>query len=256
MTTTEVSGRSGAGRTPATSASAASDRAALRHEAVRGAATILPLLVGYVPFALLIGAAAGRSIDPVAAWAGALLIFGGSAHLSVIELVGDGSGVAIAVGSGVLINARLAVYSASLLPLWRGAPLRHRLLAAAAVIDPMWLVAHRRRLDPGTLGEQRAFFAGAAVVLAAGWAGLIAAGMALGAHQAAAGLLLICSPLCLSAIVAPHLRTAAGVRCVSAAAVAAALSSSWPSGTGLLLAMAVGAAAGSYGGRARREASS
>jgi predicted branched-subunit amino acid permease len=218
----------------------------LRREAVQGAATMLPLLVGYVPFALLIGVAAGGSTDPVAAWAGALLIFGGSAHLSVIELVGHGSGVAAAVGTGLLINARLAVYSASLMSLWRGAPLRHRLLAAAAVIDPMWLVARQRQDQPGTIDDRRAFFAGAAVILATGWSAIIGAGILLGARQDAAAVLGFSTPLCLTAIVAPHLRTVGGARCVAAAGGVAAVTSSWPSGTGLLAAMAAGAAAGSW----------
>jgi predicted branched-subunit amino acid permease len=210
---------------------------------------MLPLLLGYMPFALLIGVAAGRSSDRVAAWSGALLIFGGSAHLSVIELVGNGSGVATAVGTGLLINVRLAVYSASLVSLWRGAPLRHRLLAAAVVIDPMWQVARQRQGRPGTTEERRAFFAGAAVTLAAGWSAVIGAGILLGARQHAPSLLDVCTPMCLTAIVAPHLRTAAGVRCVAAAGAAAVTTSSWPSGTGLLAAMAAGAVAGSWGTR-------
>ena len=130
--------------------------------------------------------------------------------------------------------------------LWRAAPLRHRLLAAAAVIDPMWLVARRREEQPGTTDERRAFFAGAAATLAAGWTAMIGAGTLLGTPQDATSYLGICTPLCLSAIVVPHLRTAAGARCVCAAGVAAALTSSWPSGTGLLVAMAAGAAAGSF----------
>jgi predicted branched-subunit amino acid permease len=226
---------------------------ALRNEAVKGAATMVPLLVGYVPFAVLIGVAAGRSTDPIAAWAGALLIFGGSAHLSVIELVGDGSGVAAAVCTGLLVNARLTVYSASLLGLWRGARLRHRLLAAAVVIDPMVLIAHRRQLQPGTRPEQRAFYAGAAVVLAVGWSAMIAAGMVLGAQQDAIGLLEICVPLCLAGLVAPHLREGEGARVVVAAAVAAVATSSWPAGTGLLVAMLAGAVAGGCVGRPQRK---
>ncbi len=220
--------------------------AGLRREMVKGAATTLPLLVGYLPFALLIGVAAGDSMNPLAAWSGALLIFGGSAQLSVIELVGDGSSVAAAVGTGLLINARLAVYSASLLSLWRGAPLHHRLVAAAAVIDPMWLIARRREAQPGTVDERRAHFAGAAATLALGWSAMMGVGVFLGVHHSPTAFLGICIPLCLSAIVAPHLRTAAGARCVAAAGVVAALTSTWPSGTGLLLAMAAGAAAGSW----------
>jgi predicted branched-subunit amino acid permease len=206
---------------------------------------MLPLLVGYLPFALTIGVAAGMSSDRLAAWAGALLIFGGSAHLSVIELVGHGSGVVAAAGTGLLINSRLMVYSASLVPLWRGAPLRHRLVAAAFVVDPTWLIASRRQAEPGTIEERRAFFGGAAATLAAGWSAMIGAGILVGNPQDAASFLGICTPVCLSAIVAPHLRTAGGARCVLAAGVVAAWTSSWPSGTGLLVAMAAGAAAGS-----------
>ena len=220
--------------------------AVLRREAVKGAGTMLPLLLGYLPFALLIGVAAGGSTDPVAAWAGALLIFGGSAHLSVIEMVGNGSGVAAAVGTGLLINARLAVYSASLMSLWRGAPLRQRLLAAAVVVDPMWQVASQRMARPGTPEERRAFFAGAAATLAGGWSVSIGAGILLGARQDAPTLFDFCTPLCLMAIVAPHLRTSAGARCVAAAGGVAVLTSSWPSGTGLLAAMAAGATAGTW----------
>src|SRR5215216_6128048 len=114
-------------------------------EAIKGASTMLPLLIGYLPFALTIGVAAGRSSDRSAAWAGSLLIFGGSAHLSVIELLGNGSGVTAAVATALLINSRLMIYSASLLSLWRVAPLRQRLVAAALIIDPTSLVATRRQ---------------------------------------------------------------------------------------------------------------
>jgi len=235
------------GAVPALTAPRATEQtgAQVRREAVKGAATMLPVLVGYLPFALTIGVAAGGSSDRLAAWAGALLIFGGSAHLSVIELVGNGSGVAAAIGTGLLINSRLMVYSASLLPLWREAPRRHRLMAAALIIDPTWLIARRRQEQPGTTQDRRAFFGGAAATLAGGWSATIGAGMLLGTPQVATSFLGLCTPLCLAAIVAPHLRTAGGTRCVSAAGLVAVWTSSWPSGTGLLLAMAAGGAAGS-----------
>ncbi len=218
----------------------------LRREAVRGASAMLPLLIGYLPFALMIGLAARSSSDPLAAWAGALLIFGGSAQLSVIELVGHGSGVTTAVATALLVNVRLTVYSTSLVPLWRSAPLVQRLAAAAVVVDPTWMVARQREQHPGTAEERRAFYAGAAVVLALGWSATIGAGITLGTPQAATSFLGIATPLCLSTIVAPHLRTAAGLRCVCAAGSVAALTSAWPAGTGLLMAMAVGAAAGTF----------
>ena len=211
-----------------------------------------PLLLGYLPFALLIGLAAGRSENPLAAWAGSLLIFAGSAHLSVIELVDGGSGLAAVVCTALLINARLTIYSASLAPVWRGARRRSRLLAAAFVIDPMWLVTDRRRLQPGEPSEVRAFFWGAVAVLATGWSSMIGVGVVLGAQRGATDLLGACTPLFLSTIVAPHLRTAAGARCVCAAGAVAVATASWPAGTGLLLAMAAGAVGGGAGTSRRR----
>ena len=118
--------------------------------------------------------------------------------------------------------------------------MRHRLLAAAVVIDPMWLIAERRQAQRGTTGKRRAFFGGAGATLAVGWSAMIGVAILLGTPQDETSLLGICMPLCLTAIVAPHLRTAAGVRCVCAAGVVTALTSSWPSGTGLLAAMAAG----------------
>ena len=217
----------------------------LRREALRGASAMLPLLIGYLPFALAIGLAARSSTDPLAAWAGAPLIFAGSAHLSVIELVGHGSGVTAAVVTALLVNLRLTLYSASLMPLWRGAPLTQRLAAAAFVVDPTWMVARQRELHPGTVEERRAFYAGAGFAMAVGWSATIGAGIVLVTPPAATSFFGIGTPLCLSTIVAPHLRTTAGLRCVCAAGLVAALTSTWPAGTGLLMAMAAGAVAGS-----------
>lgn len=124
---------------------------------------------GYLPFGLLLGAAIGRSTEPWAAWSGTELMYGGSAHLTLIEMLRTGSGWWAAVGAALLINARLLVYSSALIPLWGPARGPARLLATAVVVDPTWMLASRRSEQGGTLAQQRAHFAGAAVVLTAGW---------------------------------------------------------------------------------------
>ncbi|MGB8022422.1 MAG: AzlC family ABC transporter permease, partial [Candidatus Nanopelagicales bacterium] len=81
--------------------------ATVRSELLRGGREMAPLALGYVPFALLLGAAIASSPDPAAAWAGTWTIYGGSAHLAVVDLLSNEATPALAVAAGVLINLRL-----------------------------------------------------------------------------------------------------------------------------------------------------
>ena len=217
---------------------------AARREWIAGAAAMLPITVGYLPFALLIGVAVGRSADPLAGWAAAPLVYGGAAQLTVLEMTANGAGLAAAVTAALLINLRLIVYSAAIVPLWATASRTARLLAAATVIDPTWMIAERRAAEPGSLADRRAHYTGAAAVLTVGWCGAVAAGAVLGAGSDLADLLAIATPLCLVAIVAPHMRRSGGSAAVSGAAAVAWLMRGLPAGTGLILAMATAAALG------------
>ena len=97
---------------------------------------------------------------------------------------------------------------------------------------------------------RRHYYAGAASVLLVGWSGAVAAGAVFGraapdTGSGPAALLQMCVPACLAVVVGPHLRTSAGARAVLAAVVVARVGRDWPSGTGLLVAMAAAALAGS-----------
>ena len=60
---------------------------------------MVPLLVAYMPFALVIGATAAEHGSPVAGWAGSWLIYGGSAHLAAIRTL-DEAGPVMAIITG------------------------------------------------------------------------------------------------------------------------------------------------------------
>src|SRR4051812_37370670 len=81
-----------------------------------GAVAALPVVAGLAPFGLAVGAAVSASADPVAAWAGTLLIYGGSAQLALLQLLHEGASVWSAILVATLINVRLMVYSAALAP--------------------------------------------------------------------------------------------------------------------------------------------
>src|SRR5829696_6794379 len=75
--------------------------------------------------ALVIGTIVAEHGDPLAGWAGSSLTFGGSAHLAAIRTLDD-AGPVVAIFTGLLINARLLVYSASLARRWSDQPLWFR----------------------------------------------------------------------------------------------------------------------------------
>lgn len=210
-----------------------------RGDAFAGAAAVAPFVLAYVPFALVIGSTVATLDDPAAGWAGSWLIYGGSAHLAALHGLADGAPL-LAVGTALLVNARLLVYSASMAPRWRDQPRWFRFLAPAMLIDPTWALADEHAPVAGA--AHRRFFLAAGVVLGIGWSTTIAAGALLGERLPDVGLELA-APLCLIALVGPRLRDRAHRWAAVVAAGTALATTGLPSGTGIAASIAAGSLA-------------
>jgi predicted branched-subunit amino acid permease len=208
----------------------------------RGAVAMLPLLAGYVPFALVIGSACADHGSALAGWAGSWLIYGGSAHLAAIRTL-DHDGAAAAIFTGLLINARLVVYSASLARRWRDQPRWFRMAAAGLIIDPTWAMAERQASDGVDPAQERWYFIGAGLALGLVWSAAIAVGILVGPELHWLDLDIVI-PLCLIGLVGLALRSAASRAVIVAAASTALLTTHWPAGSGILAAVLVGCAVG------------
>lgn len=216
----------------------------------QGALTMLPMLAAYVPFALVVGTTVAAHGPPLAGWAGSWLIFGGSAQLATLRTL-VAAGPVAAVITGLLVNARLLAYSASLARRWGDQPRWFRLAAAAMVIDPTWAVAERHAGHTGDAGARRRYFLAAGLTLGGGWCLAVGVGVLAGSRIDSLDLR-IAVPLCLLALIGPQLRARGDRLVIAVAALVALLTASWPSGTGLLAAIVAGAAAGAAGGPPRR----
>lgn len=213
-------------------------RPSARAELRRGALGVAPLLLGYAPFALVIGDAISKQSNPAAGWAGIWLILGGSAHLATLRALEAGSALA-ALATGILVNARLVLYSTSLRRHWSGHPRWFKIVAGLLLIDPTWAVAEQRATEPGSDADQRVHYLAAATTLAVGWGTMITTGMVVGSSVTVD--LNIVVPLCLVVLVAPRLQARPGRSAAVAAGSVTLVTSSWPAGTGLLVAVVVGA---------------
>ena len=221
-------------------------------EVRRGVADMLPVVVGYVPFAAVVGGAVAAHPDPVPAWLATPLVYGGAAQLAVLQAVQAGSGAAVAAAAGLLVNARLLVYSADMAPHWGGRRVPARMAAAALITDASWALGVRRHQAPGTADGRFRHYLAAAATLAGCWLVLVTAAALLGSRLPLGEDLAPAVSLCLLALLAPALVQPAGRSAVGAAVVVAVGASYLPDGVGLPAACAGAAAVGLCVARRRR----
>jgi predicted branched-subunit amino acid permease len=207
-----------------------------------GALAIAPFIIGFAPFALVIGATVAASSHEEAGFAASWVVYGGSAQLALQRTLESGGAVLAAVAA-ILINTRLAVYSASLARQWSGQPRWFRIGAAPLVVDPVFAVAERNGLATTSLRAQRAHYFGAALSLFVAWSVLITIGLVAGNQLSGIGLE-VAAPLCLLALVGPKLKDPRGRAVALAAAAIAVLGRGLPSGTAILAAIAGGVGVG------------
>lgn len=214
-------------------------------ELLAGARAALPLALGIVPFMTLYGVvmhAAGFS--PWLAQAMSLLVFAG-AQLVAAQMLLAGAPAALIVVTGSLLNARHALYSASISPYLRSVSLPWRLLLAYLLTDETYLLSLRRYQQPQVSEQHRHWFllgAGLAIWLAC--QGSTALGSLLGARVPTTWHLEFSATLTFLALLIPQLRERASRWAALVAGGCAVLAVSLPFQLGLLAAVGIGMAVG------------
>lgn len=154
----------------------------LRHEFVQGAKEMLPLSIGGAVFGLAMGAliASSTTIRP---WAGAIgtwTLNAGAAQLALMDLLERGAPWLIILGTVAVVQARFALYSASLAPIYKDFPRRWRIVLAYLLTDQAAaLEKHFTPLLPDPV-RRRWFFLGGAGLFTAMAAGGVMLGIVVG----------------------------------------------------------------------------
>ena len=215
-----------------------------RREFADGAVAMLPFVMGYAPFVLIVGAALAESPHPDAGMAATWLLYGGSVHLAVLRLLEEEADLGAIVLTGLLLNTRLLLYSATVAPLWRGQRRSYLVLAGALLVEPSWTLARSRHERPGSAQDQRAYYLGAALTLWGAWSTLVLIGMVAGAGLGTMLALDLAVPICLLGAFLPSLAHRPG-RCAAASSAAVAfMGRGLPAGTSIVIAVGVGLLAG------------
>jgi 4-azaleucine resistance transporter AzlC len=213
-----------------------------------GAKAELPLLVGVTPFGMIFGVLAlGAGIPPAATQAMSAVIFAGSAQFVVARLVGLGTPMLVIVLTGIVVNLRHALYSASVAPYLRSLHPVWKWLLAYLLTDEAYAVAithYPQETDIDSTGMRHWYFLGAGLALWSTWQASTAAGIFLGTVIPASWSLDFTLALTFIALVVPGLKDRAITMAALAAGVTAMLALEFPYKLGLIVAALVGVLAG------------
>lgn len=132
-----------------------------------GFADMLPMLVAYVPIAMLWGTlAATKGLSPVEALAMSALVYAGASQFVAIEMWRDPLPIVLMVVTIFVVNLRHVLYSASIARHMGRIPAKFHPFLIYVLTDEAWALLERRALGkPLTLG----YFIGVAVPLWPTW---------------------------------------------------------------------------------------
>lgn len=205
-----------------------------------------PIIAGLAPFGLIYGAAAhglGLSLAQVVGMS--LIIFAGSSQLVFLDMWGQGASALVLLLTGLVVNLRMAMYSASISP-HLGRPGRlEALLGAYLLTDEGYGLSMGRFLaDRPQPPSPLYFYLGAALPTWLAWqtCGLI--GYLGGALIPESWPLAMAVPLVFLALLIPMATRGPKITAAIAAMAMALLTAKTPMKLGLIIAVFTGVAAG------------
>jgi 4-azaleucine resistance transporter AzlC len=145
-----------------------------------GVRAALPSLLGLVPFGLVAGiAAVNAGLSPLQAVGLSAVVFAGASQLAVVDLLSRDASLAVVVATAVVINLRMAMYSASIAPYFEAFRRRWELACSYLLTDVTYALSITEFADePGT--DRLWYYLGVGGAIWAVWQLTTIAGVLLG----------------------------------------------------------------------------
>jgi predicted branched-subunit amino acid permease len=213
----------------------------LRRQFVAGAHQMLPLSVGGAVFGLAMGALIAASDMPLwAAGIGTVLINAGAAQLALIDLVNKGAPWVIILATVAVVQARFALYSASLAHVYKVFPRRWRFALAFLLTDQAAAFEkHFTPLIPDAVRRRWFFLGGASLFAGLAIAGTLV-GILVGPVIPGSWQIGFIVPLMFLAIILRTVSDKPGIMAALVAAAAAVATRDLPYGSNVIVATLAG----------------
>ena len=171
-----------------------------------------------------------------------ILVFAGASQFTAVQLISDQAPALLVILSGLAVNLRMAMYSASLTPWMGAAPLWQRAFAAYFMVDQSYACAIVRFEQEPRLSvpERMAYYFGVVTPICPLWYAFTLAGALIG-NAVPPGLPLdFALPITFLAMIGPMLRTPAHMAAAAVSVTLALIFAGLPYNTGLLVAGVAG----------------
>ena len=232
------------------------DLNSVRRAFMAGLAAGGPFILMVGPFGAVFGViATAAGLDVVQAMAFSIVVIAGASQLAALQLMTEQAPLLVVIATGIAVNMRMAMYSASLAPHLGAAPLWQRALVAYMMVDQAYatsIVEYDRAPQRSTPAKVAYYFGAVALVVPTWYLGTFLGAYA-GAAIPASVPIGFAVPIAFLAIITPMLRTLAHVAAALVSVVGALVLSGVPYNLGLLLAavlaMVTGAAVESWSAR-------
>jgi 4-azaleucine resistance transporter AzlC len=213
-----------------------------------GVRDVAPSLVGFVPFALIVGVAAvDVGLSPVAAVAFSVSAFAGASQLAAIRLLGRDAPFLIVVLTAAVINLRMLMYSASIAPYFRDLRTRWKALLSYFLTDHSYAFSVAAYAGD-EVSDRRWYYLGVALPMWSVWQVGTAVGAVLGAGVPESWGLSFAVPLVFVALLVPTVTDRAAAAAAVVGGVTAVAATGLPLDLGLLAGALAGVAAGRLAG--------
>jgi len=207
---------------------------------------VAPILIGVVPFGLIYGVVAvSQGLDRITAILMSPIVFAGASQIAAVELWGQGAPLLIVIATGLVINLRFLMYSASLAPHMPGLAPWQRWVGAYLLTDQAFAVSIIRFQEPGEV-HRFGFYFGAGIGLCATWLTTSMLGVLVGLRVPPGWGLEFSVPLMFMALLIPTLRAPTPVVVAVVSGVAALSFHRLPMHLGLMAAACTGLLVGAW----------
>ena len=222
------------------------ERVSTRRSFSAGVVAIAPVILGIIPFGLVAGVAAveaGLGLPEAIGFS--TVVFAGASQLAALDLVGAGAPVGVAVMTAVVINLRMAMYSAALAPWLADRPPSRRALASYLLTDQAFAVSVARFAESGRQRvDPLAFYLGTAVALWVTWQITTVLGVQVGAAVPDTVPLGFAVPLAFLALLVPSITDRPSLAAALVGGTVAVVGAPLPANLGMPLGAVSGVAVG------------
>lgn len=211
---------------------------------LRGARTMLPVLLGIVPFAMITGiTAVNTGVSPGMTMFMSLFIFAGAAQLAVLQLLHTDTSMLVILYTAIIINFRFMIYSLSIAPYFKKESFGWKVLLSHLMTDQSYAMSLAQFINNPD-ENPRWFYLGASLIMWAVWQAFTIAGILLGAVIPSHLGLDFAIPLTFIAVLMKSVNDIPVVAAVVTGGVVAVVAAPIPMNGGLVLAALTGIAAG------------